>query len=154
MKRKQVIKKSFIQEKPNIQMRQILTSHHPTHNERVWLAGHLLWAHNDNADKVCKVIHTTNLWDDYDRKTTKAQVSSVLRAKKSPRRNSVSISTPSSCPEGRDLTSEEVDKLEKEFDWDKAQKEAFRQTEKMRQCLEKVCYLEPDCYERPCRWVK
>ena len=129
-----------------IKVRQVLVSKHPPHNDRVWLAGYLLHRCYDDIDKVCKTIHLTNKWEDYNPETTEVQVKSVLRSKQSPKRQGILlISSP--------YLSGEVDKLAKEFDWDRAQKEVFKRTERMRLCLEKNCYLEPDCYERPCRWV-
>ena len=127
----------------NIRLREVLKSAHPLHNERLWLAGRLLWFHQNDIGKVCTIIQLANDWEDYDPKVTRRQVESVLRAKKSG-------CFSSSCIQHKELTSQEVDRLGREFDWDKAQKEAFARTERMRQCMEKDCYFESSCSRRPC----
>jgi hypothetical protein len=134
-----------------IERHRILRSNHPTHNERLWLAGNLLWCNQNDVDKVCDIIDQTSCWNDYSPRITRTQVKSVARTKRSGLREDQLVL--SSFLEGKDLTSQEVDKLAKEFDWDKAQEEAFAKTERMRRCTEKDCYLKPNCYERPCRWM-
>jgi len=139
------------QDNPFIRTYEIVKDNHPTHNDRLWLAGRLLWYHRDDVDRVCDVIAQVNCWDDYDPITTRSQVESVRRSKRSGTRDFFVFS--SSRPQGRDLTSVEVNRLAANFDWDAAQQKAFARTSRLNKCMKKDCYTEPDCYLKPCRWV-
>ena len=136
-----------------IKLHSALRNVHPSHADRLWLAGYLLWYHNNDVKKVCSVIHKVNNWEDYNRSVTRKQVESVMKTKRSGTR--LNDCFPLHIAQGQplELTSKEVDKLAEEFDWSAAQKKAFDVTERMRQCLTKDCYLEPDCIRRPC-WVR
>ena len=127
----------------NIRLREVLKSVHPAHNDRLWLAGRLLWYHQNDVSRVCSIIQLANDWEDYDPKVTRRQVESVLRAKRSG-----CFSSP--CTQNKELTSQEVSKLVREFDWDRAQRRAFNRTERIRKCLEKDCYFEPSCSRKLC----
>jgi len=117
---------------------------HPMHNDRLWLAGRLLWYHQDDVSKVCAIIAKVNNWEDYDPVITERQVESVRRSKRSGSRSTLSFSSP---------YLQDVDQLATAFDWDTAQRRAFAKTERMNRCVKKDCYIKPDCYLRPCRWV-
>jgi len=61
------------------QITDILFAPHPTHEERVWLAGFLKYA-GYTVDEVCKIIDQHCEWQDYKPSITAYQVESVFRA--------------------------------------------------------------------------
>ena len=68
----------------------ILFAPHPTHEERLWLAGFLKYA-GYTVDEVCKIIDQQCEWQDYKLSITRYQVESVFRA---PHRDRARASSP------------------------------------------------------------
>jgi hypothetical protein len=68
----------------------ILFAPHPTHEERLWLAGFLKYA-GYTVEEVCKIIDQHCEWQDYNPSITAYQVASVFRA---PHRDRTRISSP------------------------------------------------------------
>lgn len=54
----------------------ILTSPEPSHYQRLWLVGFLLYC-GYSYDAICEIIDKHNQWNDYDKHITRFQVFSV-----------------------------------------------------------------------------
>ena len=61
-----------------IQVFDILQAMHPTHAERLWLAGFLKYA-SYSCDEVCDIIDAHCEWSDYDPDITAYQVATVFQ---------------------------------------------------------------------------
>jgi len=72
------------------QLTDILFAPHPTHEERLWLAGFLKYA-GYTVEEVCKIIDQQCEWQDYKPSITAYQVESVFRA---PHRDRARVSAP------------------------------------------------------------
>ena len=86
------------------QITDILFAPHPTHEERLWLAGFLKYA-GYTVDEVCKIIDQHGEWQDYNAGITAYQVASVFRA---PQRTRPRTSSPVRRKRKWQLTAMEI----------------------------------------------